>query len=129
MCRTKWADDWFRTLESVVHPVIDENRKDGQKRVRIAILDTGVDMAHPQIRAARDANRIGAFFPDFPDQTSHSDFTSTYPFRDLHGHGTHGASVLLRTAPNATIYIANVVDGDGELNYDNIVKVHSFIST
>lgn len=125
--RSKWADDWFQTLESVVHPVIDENRKDDQKRVRIAILDTGVDISHPKIRAAQDTNRIVAYFPESADQTPDADSKFLDPLRDLHGHGTHGTSVLLRTAPNAAIYIAKVADEDGKLRNDDIVKVHTFV--
>jgi subtilisin family serine protease len=118
--RSKWADNWFQTLESVVHPIINEKRKDNQKQVRIAILDTGVDITHPQIQAARDANRIVAYFPESTDRTPDS-------FQDKHGHGTHGTSLLLRTAPNAAIYIAKVTDEDEKLRYDDIVKVHLFI--
>jgi len=120
--KIKWADEWFKTLESVVHPVINEHRK-GKKSVRIAILDTGVDTTHPQIRAA--LTKFKGFFPESPDSKPDSESDL---FRDYHGHGTHGTSVLLRTAPNAAIYIARVTDKDGSLNYDDIVKVRLFIT-
>src|SRR5204863_6779416 len=97
--------------------------KDDQACVRIAILDTGVDATHPQIRDALAARRIVASFPESVGQPSASVFN---PLVDQHGHGTHGTSVLLRTAPNAAIYIARVADDDGTLRYDSIVKVHSF---
>ena len=51
ICRSKSADVWFQMLESV-QSAVGEIRKDNQKRVRIAILDTGVDITHPQIQAA-----------------------------------------------------------------------------
>jgi subtilisin family serine protease len=98
-----------------------------QKRVRIAILDTGVDTIHPQIRAAREANRIVAYFPESSVRALDSDSKPPDPFQDHHGHGTHGTSVLLQTAPNAAIYIAKVTDNDGNLIYDDIVKVHLFL--
>jgi subtilisin family serine protease len=104
---------------------VDENRKE-QKRVRIAILDTGVDTAHPTIQAARDEKRIVAYFPS-TDQTPDSNSNPSDSFQDCHGHGTHGTSVLLRTAPNAAIYIAKVTDEDGKLRYDDIVNVITFI--
>jgi Subtilase family len=122
--RSKWSDEWFQTLESDVHLIIAENRKDDQKRVRIAILDTGLDNTHPQIRAARLANRIVAYFPESTDSTLPSDSDRSL---DRHGHGTHGTSILLRTAPHAAIYIAKVADEDGKLKYDDIVKVRLFI--
>ena len=107
----------------MVHPIVDENRKENQKTVRIAILDTGVDFTHPQIQAALVAKRITACFPESVERTQHSESTSAQCCHDSHGHGTHVTSVLLRTAPNAKIYIAKVTENDGTLRYDDIVKV------
>ena len=94
----------------MVHPVIDESRKDNQKRVRIAVLDTGVDATHPEIRAALNEKKIVAF-KGFPD--------SLDPLCDQHGHGTHGTSVLLKTAPTARIYVGRMADDSGNLNDEN----------
>lgn len=107
--RAEWADEWFRTLQAVVHPVIDANRKDNQRRVRVAILDTGVDGTHPEIQLALEKKKIVAYrgFPDYLD-----------PLRDRNGHGTHGASVLLKTAPNAAIYVARMFDNKGKMSHD-----------
>jgi hypothetical protein len=119
LCRAKWADRWFDILNSTVYQVTDENRKENQKRVRVAILDTGVDATHPVIHAAQKQRRIVDCFPSSraPDRSSDD------PLCDTQGHGTHGASVLLRTAPNANLYIARVTDQDGNLIYDEIPKV------
>jgi hypothetical protein len=116
-CRAKWADTWFETLESVVHSEVNRNRKDG-KLVRIAILDTGVDATHPDVRDAFDRKQILGFFPDSSGSESVLD-----PHNDEDGHGTHGTSVLIRVAPAATIYVARVTDQEGKLNYDRIVEV------
>jgi subtilisin family serine protease len=105
--------------------------------VRIAILDTGVDTTHPKIQAARDENRIMAYYPEFTHPTPDYDSESTnksldsnsnslHLCRDQHGHGTHGTSVLLRTALNTSLYIAKVTDDDGNLRDQEIVKVHIF---
>lgn len=107
-----------------VHPVINEHRKENKKRVRIAILDTGVDVTHPVIHAAQEQKRIVDCFPDASYRASNP--SSLDPFSDTHGHGTHGASVLLRTAPNANLYIARVTDENGDLIYDEIPKVCLF---
>jgi hypothetical protein len=120
--RSKLADDWFQRLESAVHSIVNENRKDNQKRVRIAILDTGVDITHPFIHAAYEKNTIVGYFPQSNDETQNC---KSYPTGDQHGHGTHGTSVLLRTAPNAAIYVARATNKDGELRYDDIVEVYT----
>jgi Subtilase family len=121
--RAKWADEWFDDLERLVHPIIDRNRKDRQKPVRVAILDTGVDARHPELKKAMQAHRIGGYrgFPDSLD-----------PLADRNGHGTHGASVFMRTAPRASIYLGRVADDDGNIAADNgyavVVKVPSLRS-
>jgi Subtilase family len=107
-----------------VHPAIDANRKDGHKRVRIAILDTGVDATHPEIRAALDEKKIVAF-KGFPD--------SLDPLCDRLGHGTHGTSVLMKTAPTACIYVGKVADDSGNLSevngYSDTAEVNSSVSS
>lgn len=60
-------------------------------------------------------------FPDIDYRTTNPG--SFDPLCDAHGHGTHGASVLLRTAPNASLYIARVTDQEGNLIYNEITKV------
>jgi subtilisin family serine protease len=108
--RAEWADKWFRTLESTVHLEVGTNRKDSQKPVRIAILDTGVDGTHPEIQSALQEKRIVAH-KGFPP--------SLDPLRDQNGHGTHGVSVLMKTAPTAVIYVGRVANDDGNLSESN----------
>ena len=46
------------------------------------------------------------------------------PLRDRVGHGTHCASVILRTAPYASLYIARIFNDKEEMSdYDAVVKV------
>lgn len=57
----------------------------------------------------------------FPDRLN--------PGRDRHGHGTHCASVLMKTAPNAAFYIARVVDDNGDLyQEDEEGKAKEFVN-
>lgn len=102
----------------MVHPILDRDRKDGQKPVRVAILDTGVDNRDPQIQRALELNTIREA-RGFP--------RSLEPLQDRHGHGTHGASVLMRTAPHAELYIARIADDEGNIaaenHYEGMVKV------
>ncbi|MFG2305554.1 S8 family serine peptidase [Actinacidiphila glaucinigra] len=77
--------------------------------VDVAVLDTGIDAAHPDF-----AGRIAATQSFVPDQ----DVT------DRHGHGTHVASTVAGTgaasggtekgvAPGASLHIGKVLDNDG----------------
>lgn len=101
-----------------MHPLIERDRKDRQKPVRIALLDTGVDIRHPQFKRTQEFNTFRGFrgFPNSLD-----------PLSDRNGHGTHGASVLLRTAPHAVLYIARIADDQGNIaaenDYESVVKV------
>ena len=82
----------------------------GQRAVRVAILDTGVDVAHSAIQRAFVESRIlgcRGFPPSLDSQ------------RDGHGHGTYVATVFFRTAPNAVIFIARVIDDEGNLNSED----------
>jgi len=110
--RAASADAWIDRLKSVVHRVICENRKDDKRPVKIAILDSGVDGSHPEMRNALSNKTIVEYkgFPGYLD-----------PLCDRHGHGTHGTSVLLRIAPIAASYIVRVVNDDGEIVDNNEV--------
>jgi len=116
MSRARRADRWFQLLETLVHRRIFKDRKNKSKRVRVAILDTGVDCTHPTIRTARDNDTIVGWFPD----RSNPQFD---PLCDQYGHGTHGTSVLMKIAPNAEIYVARVANEGGKVDYDYAVKV------
>lgn len=120
--RANSADDWFRNLISTVQDKVEEER--GDDRVRVAILDTGVDESNTRIRAALDENVI-VECKGFPE--------SRNPIRDMHGHGTHGASILIKVAPFVDLYVARVADNHGHLEEDelgndylHIAKVPSF---
>lgn len=90
--------------------------------MRVALLDSGVDASHPDIRKALNDKRIrdARGFP-----------ASLDPRGDRNGHGTHGASVFMRTAPHAVLYIARISDDDGnirdeKLEYSPMIEVLSF---
>jgi subtilisin family serine protease len=107
------ADQWFEELRFVQEIVGDH--EDDQKPVRVAILDTGVDETHPLIEKAMgrilhkttQVRQIAAM-RGFPH--------SLKPGQDHHGHGTHCASVFIKTAPNAALYIGRVADDTGQID-------------
>ncbi len=93
-----------------------------RSRVKIAILDTGIDLRHDafkdqypngRVKKVEDFVRIGG------------------TGADVHGHGTHCAALLRKVAPEADIYIARVAVGRGnksELRPVNVVKVSQIAS-
>jgi hypothetical protein len=115
---------WFTHYLANFQKEVAEVRNDNQPRIRVAILDSGIDTRHEDFAKLRQRGGIacGEGFPK-----------SLKPFEDKNGHGTHCASVLIRTAPQAELYVARIVDDEGHLPSDNeyeaIVKVRSFTLT
>jgi subtilisin family serine protease len=102
---------------------------DGDKRLKIAILDTGIDMqatdANSQMHDDFRNKRATSFRDGFP--CSDSDGTPQFQrikgvrnfcsggeaeVQDLDGHGTAVAGIILRLAPETHLYIARVCDGN-----------------
>ena len=74
--------------------------------VRVAVLDTGVDLTHPAL-----AGRLlpGHDFVDNDDDPSEEGNTDNAGY----GHGTHVAGLVALTAPDAKIMPLRVLDPDG----------------
>ncbi|MBO1435942.1 S8 family serine peptidase [Meiothermus sp. CFH 77666] len=74
--------------------------------IKVAVLDTGIDLAHPQF--------VGRLAPlgehnDFVDR----DGIPQEAAGTMYGHGTGVASLILQVAPRATILPIRVLNGDG----------------
>jgi hypothetical protein len=69
--------------------------------VKVAIIDTGIDLEHPVLRPFHAKHQIGLCW-DF--------VRGTAQITDSTGHGTHCAHLLLKTAPNAIIFVARVFE-------------------
>lgn len=119
-CRDVSAEKWLREIETVVHSWLPLSKVND--KIRIAILDTGVDLGHPYFdkpirngstQTRRETiNECKSFLPGKRGD------------EDANGHGTHAASLLVRLAPNAKVYVARVVDDDGEIGSpDAVAKV------
>lgn len=67
--------------------------------MRVAILDTGIDASHPVFSGCV-----------FDENKCHDWTNSNDPTMDIVGHGTHSAALVLKVAPNASLYIAKVFD-------------------
>lgn len=85
--------------------------KKHRRRVRVAILDSGIDVAHPEI-AARSERIVETFcpIPGFEDQGN----------QDKGGHGTHIALLLLQIAPMVDLYIARVFEDAKRVTNDHV---------
>ncbi|KAL8949643.1 MAG: hypothetical protein Q9222_004268 [Ikaeria aurantiellina] len=95
--KTRIADHWIGTLQNRVHEVVERNRKELDPRVKIAIIDTGIDLESPIIKKHQSRIKESKSFID----NAPSD-------RDICGHGTHAAGLLLDIASNAELYVARV---------------------
>ncbi|KAH8898070.1 subtilisin-like protein [Thozetella sp. PMI_491] len=87
------SDKWFKQLEDETHTFM---RTVEMEEIRIAILDTGVDMSHPLLKSRIVVKDCWDFVEDSAD------------ICDEVGHGTHTTSLLARTAPRARIFCGRV---------------------
>ncbi|KAL1628306.1 hypothetical protein SLS54_001879 [Diplodia seriata] len=97
------SDAFFRELELNTHKLLDKDFQDTEvrpKRVRIAILDTGVSM--PPSHAERVDAQI--YLGKTLDE-------SLPPDQDENGHGTHCAGILMEVCPYANIYVYRISKG------------------
>jgi subtilisin family serine protease len=97
----------------------------GDKIVRVAILDTGIDLAHadfqrPRAISFKEGQPVSA--TGEAPQWDRIKGTVNYCWvdgtvddrniQDLSGHGTQVAGIILRLAPKAKLYIARICEGD-----------------
>lgn len=129
----------------------EARRKAGKKRIRIAILDTGInendlyispilgdikakrrEQYQTQLRAERDKEnssrpRRCATPADFGPIRMKKSFVVANGIAedtlDTCGHGTHIAGLLLKVAPDTDIYVAKVACDIQFENIDPVVKV------
>ncbi|OAL38925.1 hypothetical protein AYO20_01676 [Fonsecaea nubica] len=121
-----YADKWFEQLEAHVQPLLEALREAASSqptprtlpRVKIAILDTGIDactarskiiVSHPSLKA-----RGNSCIKAYRRWTDSDPIEGSVPTQmtDPHGHGTHATASLTRVAPFADIYVAQIVKGD-----------------
>lgn len=88
--------------------------------IKVAILDTGIDRAHPDLMA-----NVKGGYSVFTDSANNN------PFFDGNGHGTHVAGTvaavqkdtgIIGVAPSASLYAVKVLDNNGSGSYSGIAK-------
>jgi len=77
-------------------------------RVKVAVLDTGIDWSDPFVRGAKD--RIKGWMNLADDREEADQRKSVH---DASGHGTHVAALLLKTSPESDLYVGRVADSNG----------------
>ncbi|WP_181391993.1 S8 family serine peptidase [Deinococcus irradiatisoli] len=86
--------------------------------VVVAVIDTGIDPAHPMLQGHLSAP--GSWY-DFANGDTNPTEVPTLS-NGAYGHGTAVASVILQVAPNATILPIRALDSDGYGSSINIAK-------
>jgi hypothetical protein len=104
--RAIWADNWMKELKQMQDkrkqnqwlPGTGQNKE--RPRIKIAVLDTGVDTSHNFIRGAKKRIKV---LPSYAKDDSSTE--------DSCGHGTHVAKLLLTVAPEAQLFIFKIAKG------------------
>lgn len=100
--------------------------KDGDKIIKVAVLDTGINLDHPDFQKARttgfDEDGTPKLAENEQPQITRISSKGRKNFatglqggddvNDVNGHGTKVAGLILRLAPSAEIYIARIFDGE-----------------
>jgi subtilisin family serine protease len=94
---------------------IEDPRRNWTGPVKIAILDTGIDLDHPDFnKRAKRRSKVAA--EQLPEKTQKERIMGCKNFTDGPeddvtddvGHGTHIAGLIMAIAPRAELYIAKV---------------------
>ncbi|KAJ0323905.1 hypothetical protein COL5a_008019 [Colletotrichum fioriniae] len=100
----KWMRDFIRSRDMILSTRQDKN----MERVRVTIIDTGLDKTHPFVikRQLQDfrqaANKKVALFQDFVTENPSMEAI------DEDGHGTFIAGIMLQLSPLVELSIARV---------------------
>ena len=124
------TDKWLRDLEGKTHKLVDQRANGKHERVKIAILDSGIDGSLEVFQNARTRiNGIKSWVSQIMNYQSAGGIQRSVlkECQDDIGHGTHLTALILRVCPWARVYIARIVDAQGpkqELVAEVIVSVH-----
>lgn len=116
--RCAYADHFLGTKRSIYEATITEE-PDDSANIKVAILDTGLDLGHPDIQANGERIKEIRSWLYTPDGVK-----LTKP-NDPCGHGTHVTGLLLDVAPDCDVYVAQIADSreSRPLSAHRIVRV------
>lgn len=113
--RCQSADERIKEYKDHYETAIEDVQPEAP-RVRVAILDTGLDLGPPLIRGNVDRIvEVKSWLPPRDGQTANG--------TDTTGHGTHVTGLLLTTAPDCDVYVAQIADENGLISPGQIAKV------
>ncbi|KAK4151792.1 hypothetical protein C8A00DRAFT_16855 [Chaetomidium leptoderma] len=117
--QTQNVEIWFADIERINEEIFKPYRRQAGKRVKVGILDTGIDMKNTAFKEEEVQQRIKKRF-DFCDPNGKG------TGRDKCGHGTHCVALINRIAPAADIYVGRVaLDFDSGLDEKVVAKAIS----
>ena len=95
-------------LEDKIEPILANTTKDANaSRVKVAVLESGVDWKDSFIRGAKEDRRIKGFKNFAGDREDISEKNMQCVDDDF-GHGTFVTALLLKTSLGTDVYIARV---------------------
>ena len=104
------TDKLIRNIQQNTEKLFNDAPEDTRK-VKIAVLDTGIDTTHEYIKKTWKRPTLGAGGRRLND-AGYLNFLTTPPSTkivgDAFGYGTHVAGIILQLAPDAELYVARV---------------------
>jgi hypothetical protein len=113
------TDEWFKSLRPV-QQIIHQSDPPG---VKIAILDSGIDLDHSDMIAVEERIK------DIRSWVNGGNGMRIPTGGDSHGHGTHVAGIILDVANLADVYIAKITQNGTLHDYESIAKAITYAAT
>lgn len=88
------------------------------KGVKVAVLDTGVDETHPDLKGVETAQRNFSSSPDSVDRYGHG----THVASTIAGSGARSGGLYKGVAPGVKLLDAKVLDDEGNGDYSSIIS-------
>jgi subtilisin family serine protease len=108
---------WLDELAREFQPLLEQ---DSRANVKIAVLDSGIDCGNPEIRSVYGYTKQIIELTEWQDGKQ---CPSGYHSGDTVGHGNHVTALLARVALSSLIYVAKVMDSDGEPDAKSVAEV------
>ncbi|KAK6222241.1 pfs domain-containing protein [Colletotrichum tabaci] len=93
----KWKSDYMAVYDKFIPDELDITP------VRVAVLDTGIDMTHPDVEARIE--RVKGTYNSLTDRHQSK-------VHDRNGHGTFTACLILDYAPDVELFVAKIAEKD-----------------